>query len=232
MAAAQSKEMLLFSKKLTRTDIEHRLAVPTIIIRSLPNLNGGHTVEIPLVHGRKTWTIVYAVRKQKHKKPEFRGEWKKFVTAESLKVNDRITIYKVQDGRSFHYRAEVDRSAVSNQDRTIPSRAFSLNHQVDETELGNDQQQLPEAADTLVEANTKCFGGIMKDIGMGEINFFGLDAEAMGYGYGCGSRSSSDQLAAGNTVTDQSVSLELVLGQPTSAAEQMNLDLILAPPNA
>ncbi|KAK8516630.1 hypothetical protein V6N13_080723 [Hibiscus sabdariffa] len=229
MAAAQSTEML-FSKKLTRTDIKHRLAVPTKILPSLPDFNGGHAVVIPLVHGRKTWRIVCAVRKQKHKKPEFRGEWRKFVTDESLQVNDRITIYKVQYGPLSHYKAEVDRSAVSNQDSTLPSRAISLNHDYehDETEFGNDQQ-LPEAADTLVEANTKYFGGIMKDIGMGEINFFGLDVEAMGYGYGS---SSSDQLAAANTVTDQSVSSELVLGQPTSDAEQMNLDLILAPPNA
>ncbi|KAK8613791.1 hypothetical protein V6N13_101547 [Hibiscus sabdariffa] len=104
-----------------------------------------------------------------------------------------------------------------------------------------------------LDTETKCFGGITKDIGMGEaepplvspymakkeidINFFGLSIEAMAYGYGHGS-GTIDQLAAAGeawcntTVTDQSFSLDLVLRQPTPHVEQMNLDLTLAPPTA
>ncbi|KAL4348680.1 hypothetical protein GQ457_17G001560 [Hibiscus cannabinus] len=75
-----------------------------------------------------------------------------------------------------------------------------------------------------LDTETKCFGGITKNIGMGEaepplvspymakkeseINFFGLTTEAMAYGYGHGT---IDQLAA---------------------AGQINLDLTLAPPTA
>ncbi|KAK8613792.1 hypothetical protein V6N13_101548 [Hibiscus sabdariffa] len=75
-----------------------------------------------------------------------------------------------------------------------------------------------------LDTETKCFGGIMNDIGMcvaepplvspymakkeSDINFFGLATKALAYGYGHGT---IDQLAA---------------------AGQMNLDLTLAPPNA
>ncbi|KAK8516635.1 hypothetical protein V6N13_080728 [Hibiscus sabdariffa] len=253
---AQSKERL-FSKKLKVTDIEKRLAIPTKILSSLPGFNGGHAVHIQLVHDTKPWPIVCTVRRQGYSKPVFSVGWRKFVAGNNLKVGDRITMYKVQDedGRSSHYRLELEmeQPATSNQGRTASPALF------DETELGNEQGQLPESADESIkqeranvaadilvddvhviaklqpakmfgsntsdvantkahlDTETKCFGGIMKDTG---------------YGYG-----TIHQLAeAGetwcNTVTEQSHSSDSVLGQSTPHAEQMNLDLTLAPPNS
>ncbi|KAK8613797.1 hypothetical protein V6N13_101553 [Hibiscus sabdariffa] len=131
--AAQSLE-ILFSKNLTVTDIEKRLAVPTKIISSLPGFNGGNAVHIRLMHGTKTWPIVCTVRTQGYSKPVFSVGWRKFVTDNKLNVGDRITMYKVQDedGNSSHYMVEMEHPAATNQDRALPFPALSLNHEVHE----------------------------------------------------------------------------------------------------
>ncbi|KAL1176682.1 hypothetical protein V6Z11_A04G176000 [Gossypium hirsutum] len=52
-----------FTKKLTATDINKRLAIPGKILPSLPAFNGGHAVRIQLMYGTVIWPIDCTVRK-------------------------------------------------------------------------------------------------------------------------------------------------------------------------
>ncbi|MBA0576493.1 hypothetical protein Golob_027309 [Gossypium lobatum] len=125
---------MMFSKKLTYTDINKRLAIPTKILPSLPGFNRSHAVKIQLMYGTKIWPIDCTVRKQGYTKPVFSRGWRKFVVHNKLKIGDRVTIYKVQhqDGSS-HYKVEVEKPAASN-------------HEVDETTVTRyRREQLPNA---------------------------------------------------------------------------------------
>ncbi|MBA0753133.1 hypothetical protein Gogos_019783 [Gossypium gossypioides] len=161
--ASQPTEM--FTKKLTATDINKRLAIPGKILPSLPAFNGGHAVRIQLMYGTEIWPIDCTVRKNGYKKPVLSGGWRKFVVDNELKTGDKITMYKDfedEDGGS-HFRVEVEKpEAASNQDRrTLPSSSSFLTfngHEVDGTNSGNEADRIPNQA--LDDGAVKLEGGI------------------------------------------------------------------------
>ncbi|KAB2088232.1 hypothetical protein ERO13_A04G133251v2 [Gossypium hirsutum] len=107
--AAHSK--IVFSKLLTDTDINKRLAVPSAIQSSLPPFNGGHALIFRFLHRTRFWPILYSMRTKGYNKPVFSGRlWRNFVIYNNLNVGDRFTLYQVQveDGSSY-YRVEVGR---------------------------------------------------------------------------------------------------------------------------
>ncbi|EOX97113.1 Uncharacterized protein TCM_006214 [Theobroma cacao] len=149
----------MFSKSLTETDIKKRLAIPAKILPSLPHFNGSHAVTIPLMYGTRTWPIVCSVRKTGYKKSVFSAGWRNFVICNDFHVGDRLTMYKVKDeAGSFHYRVEVEKPATPSV--ALSARAFSLNHEVDETtgtshtkisNFQHDQEQLPKADAPVIQ---------------------------------------------------------------------------------
>ncbi|MBA0854022.1 hypothetical protein Goshw_025044 [Gossypium schwendimanii] len=101
---------IVFSKKLTVTDIKKSLAVPTRSLPLFPLFNEGHKVTFPVLFGTSRWTIDCTIRKMGYyKKPVLSGKpWLRFATANKLQVGDRFTLYKVQDqGGSSYYRVKV-----------------------------------------------------------------------------------------------------------------------------
>ncbi|MBA0698283.1 hypothetical protein Goari_021780, partial [Gossypium aridum] len=62
---------LVFSKLLTHTDINKRLAVPSAIQSSLPPFNGGHALIFWFLHGTIFWPILYSIRTEGYSKPVF-----------------------------------------------------------------------------------------------------------------------------------------------------------------
>ncbi|XVE94144.1 hypothetical protein REPUB_Repub01dG0255900 [Reevesia pubescens] len=146
----------MFSKSLTDTDINKRLAIPAKILPSFSDFSGSHAVRINLIYGTRVWPIVCSIRKKGHKKPVFSGGWRNFVICNNFNVGDRLTLYKVQDeAGSSHYRVEVERPA------TRPPGVLSLNHdQVDETigtrnvlNFEHEKEQLHKAPIKQEEAN-------------------------------------------------------------------------------
>ncbi|GMJ03639.1 hypothetical protein HRI_004033100 [Hibiscus trionum] len=105
----------MFSKLLTRTDIDKRLAIPARIMPSLPGFDGSHAVRIRLLYGTRMWPFVCTVRRKGYyKKPVFSGRlWRDFVIRNNLDVGHRITVYKVvdEDNSSSHYRVELEKTA-------------------------------------------------------------------------------------------------------------------------
>ncbi|GMJ08250.1 hypothetical protein HRI_004494200 [Hibiscus trionum] len=136
------KDTEMFSKLLTPTDINKRLAIPTKILPCFPSFNGAHAVKFHLMYGTKMWPIVCTVRKNGYKKPVFSGRlWRKFVVGNKLNVGDRITMYKVlgEDGYyySSHYRVEVVKPAAGNQHRSNSTLLPIEQEAGDITELAN-----------------------------------------------------------------------------------------------
>ncbi|XVE94155.1 hypothetical protein REPUB_Repub01dG0257200 [Reevesia pubescens] len=143
----------MFSKSLTDTDINKRLAIPVKVLPAFSDFSGSHAVRIHLMYGTRVWPIVCSIRKKGHKKPVFSGGWRNFVICNNFNVGDRLTLYKVQDeDGSSHYRVEVEKPASRPSGVLISPPALSLNHdQVDETSgtkvlnFEHKQEQLPKA---------------------------------------------------------------------------------------
>ncbi|GMJ03640.1 hypothetical protein HRI_004033200 [Hibiscus trionum] len=140
--AAQATEML-FSKKLTDTDVKKRLAIPAETLLFLPVFSeSSHAININLVYGTRKWPIVCTIRK----KPVFSGRlWRDFVICNNLNVGARISMHKVQDedGSSSHYRVELEKPCSKEDETTAPCRRKVCN---------NKQKQPPIKQDEI-----KCF---------------------------------------------------------------------------
>ncbi|XVE94150.1 hypothetical protein REPUB_Repub01dG0256600 [Reevesia pubescens] len=142
----------MFSKSLTDTDINKRLAIPVKILPSFSDFSGSHAMRIHLMYGTRVWPIFCSIRKKGHKKPVFSGGWRNFVICNNFNVGDRLTLYKVQDkDGASHYRVEVEKTASRLSGVLISPPALSLNHdQVDETSgtkvlnFEHRQEQLPK----------------------------------------------------------------------------------------
>ncbi|OMO75191.1 hypothetical protein CCACVL1_16288 [Corchorus capsularis] len=91
----QKTVVKLFSKSLTETDTNKRLAIPTKILPLLPDFRGTSAVKIQLIYGTKEWPIVCTIRKNGHKKPVFSHGWREFVRCNNLNAGDQVSLYRV-----------------------------------------------------------------------------------------------------------------------------------------
>ncbi|KAE8698821.1 Armadillo repeat only 4 [Hibiscus syriacus] len=105
--------MKIFSKYLTETDRLKRLSIPSRVLSSFPEFNGGHAVELLVTYETVEWPLVCTVRRQgRYKKPVLSKGWRRFVLGNGLNVGDRITFHKEEDElSSLHYRVELERAA-------------------------------------------------------------------------------------------------------------------------
>ncbi|KAL9348486.1 hypothetical protein Peur_059852 [Populus x canadensis] len=101
--------MAIFSKSLTKTDIEKRLSFPTKCLRSLPCFGRGHAVDFHVMDEcGQVWTFRCTIRKKNNPKPVISKDWSKFVSSKDLAVGDKITFSKLENkvGCAF-YKIEV-----------------------------------------------------------------------------------------------------------------------------
>ncbi|KAK8613789.1 hypothetical protein V6N13_101545 [Hibiscus sabdariffa] len=244
--AAQST--MMFSKLLTATDIKKRLAIPAKILPSLPAFNGSHAIKIHLMYGTRMWPIICTVRKKGYKKPVFSGGlWRDFVIGNKLNVGDRISMYKVQDSH-YRVDVEKEKPAASNQHGALPSPALSFNHGVNQIqtpvtrrrELCNQRKQAPDAPikqegaimelanaathtfvdHVIAKPSIRIFGANMTDE-KAHFNIekkpFGITNATKGGAMGYGTSDATGE-ACCKIITDQKLSLDLVLPQPTPYA--------------
>ncbi|GKU98926.1 hypothetical protein SLEP1_g11859 [Rubroshorea leprosula] len=90
--------MALFSKILTQTDIDKRLAIPTKFMRQhLPEFPGGTlNLMVEDVRGHD-WSFGYSIRREGHPKPVLQAGWLDFVRDNCLTPGDRITFWQDQN---------------------------------------------------------------------------------------------------------------------------------------
>ncbi|KAJ9174674.1 hypothetical protein P3X46_013293 [Hevea brasiliensis] len=88
-------------KKLTRTDVACRLAVPTHFFRGLllPRFNGtSHFVDLKFKYKNQKMEFRCTKRKTgEYDKPVLTKGWLHFVRRERLKVGDKITLLQEED---------------------------------------------------------------------------------------------------------------------------------------
>ncbi|XWS54860.1 hypothetical protein CRYUN_Cryun10bG0125800 [Craigia yunnanensis] len=107
--------MELFSKLLTQTDIERRLSVPNQVLHLFPILDGDHRYADLQVKDNSggLWTFRCIWRDGIYAKPVFSKGWLEFVYAKSLKIYDKVVLYKEKDVEAaVPYRIEVTRKIM------------------------------------------------------------------------------------------------------------------------
>ncbi|EOX97111.1 Uncharacterized protein TCM_006212 [Theobroma cacao] len=248
----QAKKM--FSKSLTDTDINKRLAIPAKILPSLPDFNGSHAVTIHLMYGTKTWPIICSIRKTGYKKPVFSGGWRNFVIFNDFHVGEVLTMYKVQDEEgSFHYKVEVEKLATPSV--ALSTRAVSLNPEVDETtgtshpkinNFQHDQEQLPKAdAPVIQEGATMELADAAANAPVPFVDHVIAKPSGMIFGTAVSDEATSKACVKPEHETEMKffgITRGIGMGEPplikaqcdlneSVSTERLNLDLVLGQPN-
>ncbi|GAV91837.1 B3 domain-containing protein, partial [Cephalotus follicularis] len=104
-------KMQLFSKELSSTDINHRLAIPTASLEAFEIPPGEHSVDVLAMDADgNVWYFLLSTRtNETHPKPVFYGDWRQFVQNKDLRVGDKV-IFEMEDdlgdGVRFRIRAQ------------------------------------------------------------------------------------------------------------------------------
>ncbi|KAH1040552.1 hypothetical protein J1N35_042295 [Gossypium stocksii] len=109
-------EKLIFIKKLTKTDIEKRLSVPSKKKRCFLNFHGRHKVAVTVKDDNaKDWLFGCSIRREKdaYPKPVLSKGWLQFVRCWKLAIGDTVIVKRVmeKDGKG-NYRIKVIRTGV------------------------------------------------------------------------------------------------------------------------
>ncbi|OMO76008.1 hypothetical protein COLO4_25716 [Corchorus olitorius] len=104
---------LLFTKQLSKTDVEKRLAIPTSSLRAF-NLNVDACsvgFEAEDMKSGRIWQFQCTTRtKGFYSKPVISKGWVQFVKFKQLRVGDRVAVYKLnQNEAQVPYKIEVER---------------------------------------------------------------------------------------------------------------------------
>ncbi|XVF00600.1 hypothetical protein REPUB_Repub04eG0014600 [Reevesia pubescens] len=128
--------IIIFSKILTKTDIEKRLSVPTVKKQCFLNFRDQHKAEFKVVDKNgEVWTFVCSTRKKKgdYPKPVLSKGWLQFVRCWKLAIGDEVIIYRNQDkaGKAKgYYMIEVIKRATQRSWVVSPS---AQKHDADRT---------------------------------------------------------------------------------------------------
>ncbi|MBA0753005.1 hypothetical protein Gogos_020849 [Gossypium gossypioides] len=98
----------------------------------------------------KIWEVRCTVRTKGYLKPVLSVGWKMFVVANELKVGDRITMCKDEDGFS-HYMVEMEKPPAGNQQGTLPNSPAPsfIHHGPDETTVEY-RREVPKNTTSLI----------------------------------------------------------------------------------
>ncbi|KAJ0040634.1 hypothetical protein Pint_28666 [Pistacia integerrima] len=101
--------MEVFSKILSVTDLNVRLAIPAKALQHFGN-PGGRDLRVRDLLVRdwteQEWNFRLSTRDGDHPKPVFTGDWGRFARAKGLQVNDLLIFTQREDGE---YRIDVYR---------------------------------------------------------------------------------------------------------------------------
>ncbi|KAK1582502.1 hypothetical protein Q3G72_015659 [Acer saccharum] len=86
----------IFSKKLSDTDVSHRLAIPSKKLNQIAPLSLGQEERIAVIDDTEhQWSFLLSTRKEgDYLKPVIIGEWLQFVRERHLRKGDKITFYR------------------------------------------------------------------------------------------------------------------------------------------
>lgn len=108
--------MEVFSKFLTKTDVEARLTIPTDALPHFEIINheNARTFEVPVADSDgKVWIFKCYTRPVDHPKPVFSTNWMPFVREKGLLERDQVTFYKaVDEAGGVRFRVEVKKRTI------------------------------------------------------------------------------------------------------------------------
>ncbi|KAL9431424.1 hypothetical protein AB3S75_026583 [Citrus x aurantiifolia] len=112
----KTNEKCLFSKTLTKTDINNKFSVKSKSLPSFPPF-GAQTYAQDFnaedEEGKK-WLFRLIIRKGKHKKPVISAGWRSFVRQKKLKIDDKVLFFKEQNEAEIatggKYKIKVQKS--------------------------------------------------------------------------------------------------------------------------
>ncbi|TXG65105.1 hypothetical protein EZV62_006380 [Acer yangbiense] len=91
----------IFSKQLSDTDVNQRLAIPSEKLDQIAPLSLGQEKHIAVIDDNEhSWNFRLSTRNEgNYLKPVISGnEWKQFVRERHLRKGDNITFYRVNEG--------------------------------------------------------------------------------------------------------------------------------------
>ncbi|XWS67491.1 hypothetical protein CRYUN_Cryun04dG0011200 [Craigia yunnanensis] len=124
---------IVFSKILTKTDIEKRLSVPTVKKKCFLNFRDQHKEEFKAIDmNGKVWLFLCSTRKTKgYPKPVLSKGWLLFVRCWKLAIGDKVILHRKQDkAGKGHYIIEVIKRATQRSSVLSP---LVQNHDADRT---------------------------------------------------------------------------------------------------
>ncbi|XVF01170.1 hypothetical protein REPUB_Repub04eG0065300 [Reevesia pubescens] len=87
----------VFSKNLTKTDVDVRLSFPMDVLNDFEFPEGKDKVEFEVIDStQKSWKFGLSKRnkaRHRHPKPVLSSGWRSYVKAKGLKMNDRVILY-------------------------------------------------------------------------------------------------------------------------------------------
>ncbi|XWS07636.1 hypothetical protein CRYUN_Cryun41cG0006500 [Craigia yunnanensis] len=137
--------MELFSKVLTSTDVQKRMAIPTCILRYFPSFEANYSVPLRVLdQNGEEWIFVCSARKKGYPKPCFIKGWLRFVNSKRICVGDKVLFSK--DAESEVYRIEVHKRI------RLFGQEFWSNEPRDQRQVNFEKRKEAEAEVTDVQA--------------------------------------------------------------------------------
>ncbi|XVF45878.1 hypothetical protein PTKIN_Ptkin02bG0242800 [Pterospermum kingtungense] len=121
---------VVFSKTLTKTDVEKRLSVPSAKKQCFLEFRGQHKKEFKVVDTRgKVWAFGCSIRKKKqYPKPVLSKGWLQFVRWWGLQIDDEVKLHRMQDkaGKGQYVIEAIKRASQrSSVDKTMAEGGYS-----------------------------------------------------------------------------------------------------------
>lgn len=89
----------IFSKSLSRNDLENRLSIPASCLHFFRVPEGSNQIEFQAIDTLgKPWSFKLSLRSGGYPKPVITGEWLSFVREKGVKVGDTVTIFQQNNG--------------------------------------------------------------------------------------------------------------------------------------
>ncbi|KAL9375778.1 hypothetical protein Peur_032657 [Populus x canadensis] len=112
----------IFSKSLSRTDLENRLSIPVSCLHFFRVPEGSNQIEFQAIDTLgKPWSFKLSLRSGVYPKPVITGEWLSFVRDKGVKVGDTVTIFQQNNGTNEgQYSISVSRK-IFNVLATLPA---------------------------------------------------------------------------------------------------------------
>ncbi|KAJ7968032.1 B3 domain-containing protein [Quillaja saponaria] len=114
-----SRSSLLFDKKLSKTDVEHRLSFSSSVQREYLRIEEGQNcIDFLAKYGddeteRKFRCKIRNKVNEKYNKPVISKGWRQIVKEKGLKEGDKLLFYKVEADQSVNFKFVVERKIMT-----------------------------------------------------------------------------------------------------------------------